>query len=34
MQSVVVVIDAKKRGLLSGGGYDIYIKNGKVKTGN
>ena len=32
MQSVVVVIDAKKRGLLSGGGYDIYIKNGKVKT--
>jgi cyclase len=32
MQSVVVVIDAKKRGLLSGIGYDIYINNGKVKT--
>ena len=33
MQSVVVVIDAKKRSLLGGGGYDIYIKNGKEKTG-
>jgi cyclase len=33
MQSVVVVIEAKKRSLLSGGGYDIYIKNGKEKTG-
>lgn len=33
-QSVVVVIDVKKRkGLLSGGGYDVYIKNGKEKTG-
>ena len=32
LQSVVVVIDVKKRGLLSGGGYDIYVKNGKHKT--
>lgn len=30
MQSVIVVIDVKKRLLL--GGYDIYIKNGKEKT--
>lgn len=33
IQSVVVVLDVKKRSLLSGGGYDIYIKNGKEKTG-
>lgn len=33
IQSVVVVIDVKKKGLLSGGGYDVYIKNGKEKTG-
>lgn len=33
MQSVVVVIDVKKRkGLFSGGGYDIYTLNGKVKS--
>jgi cyclase len=32
-QSVVVVIDVKKKGILSGGGYDVYIKNGKEKTG-
>lgn len=30
MQSVIVVVDVKKRTLL--GGYDIYIKNGKEKT--
>lgn len=33
IQSVVVVLDVKKKGLLSGGGYDVYIKNGKEKTG-
>jgi cyclase len=33
IQSVVVVIDVKKKGILSGGGYDVYIKNGKEKTG-
>lgn len=33
MQSVVVVIDVKKKGLFGGGGYDIYTHNGKVKTG-
>jgi cyclase len=32
MQSVVVVIDAKKRNFMSSGDYDVYIKNGKVKT--
>ncbi len=32
IQSVVVVIDVKKRGFLSGGGYDIFIKNGKEKV--
>lgn len=32
-QSVVVVIDVRKKGILSGGGYDVYIKNGKEKTG-
>ncbi|MFA7272767.1 MAG: AglZ/HisF2 family acetamidino modification protein [Crocinitomicaceae bacterium] len=31
-QSVVVVLDVKKRGLLGGGGYDVYIKNGKEKV--
>lgn len=30
MQSVVVVIDVKKKSFL--GGYDVYIKNGKEKT--
>lgn len=30
MQSVVVVIDVKKRSFL--GGYDIYVNNGNVKT--
>ncbi|NCI48072.1 AglZ/HisF2 family acetamidino modification protein [Sediminibacterium soli] len=30
MQSVIVVIDVKKKSLL--GGYDIYIRNGKEKT--
>lgn len=33
IQSVVVVLDVKKKGLLSGGGYDIYIKNGKERSG-
>lgn len=33
VQSVVVVLDLKKKGLLSGGGYDIYVKNGQEKTG-
>ena len=32
VQSVVVVLDLKKRGFLSGGGYDIYIRNGKEKV--
>lgn len=32
VQSVVVVLDLKKRGFLFGGGYDIYIKNGKEKV--
>jgi cyclase len=32
-QSVVVVLDVKKKGILSGGGYDVYINNGKEKTG-
>ena len=32
VQSVVIVIDVKKRGLLLGGGYDIYINNGKLKA--
>lgn len=30
MQSVIIVIDVKKKGFL--GGYDIYINNGKTKT--
>lgn len=32
IQSVVVVIDVKKKGFLGGGGYDIFIKNGKEKV--
>jgi cyclase len=32
IQSVVVVIDVKIRGLLSGGGYDIFTRNGKEKA--
>lgn len=32
IQSVVVVIDVRKKGILFGGGYDIYIKNGKEKV--
>lgn len=32
IQSVVVVIDVKKRGLLTGGGYDIFTRNGKEKA--
>ncbi len=32
VQSVVVVIDVKKKSILFGGGYEIYIKNGKEKV--
>jgi cyclase len=32
IQSVVVVIDVKKKGILSGGGYDVYINNAKEKV--
>ena len=32
VQSVVVVLDLKQRGFLFGGGYDIYIRNGKEKV--
>jgi cyclase len=32
IQSVVVVIDLKKKGFLGGGAYDICIKNGKEKV--
>lgn len=32
IQSVVIVIDLKKKGFLGGGSYDIYIKNGKEKV--
>ncbi len=32
VQSVVVVIDVRKKGVLYGGGYDIYTKNGKEKA--
>jgi cyclase len=32
VQSVVVVIDVRKKGILFGGGYDIFIKNGKEKV--
>ena len=31
-QSVVVILDVKKRGLLKGGGYDLFTKNGKHKA--
>ena len=31
-QSLVVVIDVRKKGFLGGAGYDIYIKNGKEKV--
>ena len=30
-QSIVVVIDVRKRSFLKGGGYDIFVKNGKQK---
>jgi len=33
IQSVVVVLDVKKKGLLSDAGYDVYIKNGNEKAG-
>jgi imidazole glycerol-phosphate synthase subunit HisF len=33
IQSVVVVLDVKKKNLLGGGGYEIYIHNGKRATG-
>lgn len=32
VQSVVVVIDVRKRSFFSGGGYDIYYNNGKTKA--
>jgi len=32
IQSVVVVLDVKKKGFLGGGGYDVFIKNGKEKV--
>jgi cyclase len=32
VQSVVVVVDVKKRSILLGGSYDIYINNGKIKS--
>jgi cyclase len=32
VQSVVIVIDVKKKGALFGGGYEIYIKNGQEKV--
>ena len=32
VQSVVIVIDVRKKGILFGGGYDIYIKNGEEKA--
>jgi cyclase len=32
VQSVVVVIDVRRKGILFGGGYDIYVKNGKEKV--
>lgn len=32
IQSVVVVIDVKKKGILSGGGYEVYINNAKEKV--
>ena len=32
VQSVVVVIDLRKRSFFAGGGYDIYYNNGKTKA--
>jgi cyclase len=32
IQSVVVVLDVKKKGFLGGGGYDVFIKNAKEKV--
>lgn len=32
IQSVVVVIDVRKKSILSGGGYEIYYNNGKTKA--
>ena len=32
VQSVIVVIDVRKRNILSGGGYDIYTNNGNIKA--
>ena len=32
VQSVVVVIDVRKKNILAGGGYDIYTNNGKIKS--
>lgn len=32
VQSVVVVIDLKKKNILLGGGYDIFTNNGKIKA--
>ncbi|MCF8430199.1 MAG: AglZ/HisF2 family acetamidino modification protein, partial [Bacteroidia bacterium] len=32
VQSVVVIIDVKKKNILLGGGYDIYTENGKIKA--
>lgn len=31
-QSVVVVLDVKKRGVLNGGGYDLFTKRGKQRA--
>ena len=32
VQSVVVVIDVRKKNILAGVGYDIYTNNGKIKS--
>ncbi len=32
VQSVVVIVDIKKRSKILGGGYDIYTNNGKIKA--
>lgn len=32
IQSVVVVIDVRKKNILAGGGYEIYTNNGKIKA--
>ena len=32
VQSVIVVIDVRKRNILAGGGYEIYTNNGKIKA--